>query len=383
MTAALAGVTAPSVRVQVPAWGAPWIDVGLVDETAVTGQTTLELGGVSISATVVSGGTYQGRAQYHLVGGAGGWGLSLPPEKYRDDAGVKVSVVLRDLASATGETLGTTPTDLRGPHYARRAGGAYETLNELAPKAWFVDFDGITQFGKRSTQTYTGDATRVRVDKAARVVELALDELDPLLVPGVVVDGNPPATDVEYELNESRLTCRVYYGRDETMTDRFFAAVEAIVNAIYPTLRYSSVYEYRVVTQDGQRLNLQPSRTQLGLPDLGGVPVRPGVSGFRSTVKLAEQVLVAFIDRDPSRPCVIAHDAPDAPGWFPQLTEYGDGGDFVALKSAVDAIQGKLDDFVSKYNSHTHPTGVGPSGPTAQIETPVGAQSSAQFIKVK
>jgi hypothetical protein len=383
MSATLANTIVTRGVVQIPQYGTPWIDVTLADETTLSGTQTVTLGSVAMSATVASGGADQGRSRYRLACGAGGWGAELPAKAYRDDAGVKVSRVLQDLASETGETLAGVPSALRGAHYARASGPAFVVLNELAPKAWYVGFDGVTRFGLRPAQTYTGDAPRVRIDKGARVVELALDEFDPTLVPGVIVDGNPPATDVEWEITDTRLTCRVYYGRDATAGDRFFAAVEAIVMALFPTLRYGSVYEYRVVTQSGNRYNIQPVRTQSGMPDLAGVRARPGVSGFRSTVKLGEQVLVAFIDRDPSRPCIISHDDADSEGWFPQLVEFGAGGNFVALKPAVDAIQAKLDDLIGKYNSATYPTGVGPSGTTTQPETPVGAQASAQFIKVK
>lgn len=381
MSSSLAGVTATHALVQVPKHGTPWLDMTLAEEVALTGQQTAVVGGISMQATVVSGGSFQGRARYKLAVGAAGWGNTVAEKAYRDDAGVKVSRVLADLAADCGEQLGPLPTTLRGPHYARVNQPAFVTLNELAPRAWYVGFDGVTQIGQRATTTYTGDAARVRVDKAARFVELALDTIDPTLVPGVVVDGNPPATDVEYEQNETRLTCRVYYG--ET-SDRFFDALGKVIDGLYPQMRYAGVYEYRVVTRTGKKLNLQPVRAQTGMPDLTGVPVRPGVSGWRATVKLGELVLVSFVDRDPSRPVCTQHEDADGPGWFPELCEFGDGGDFVALKTAVDNIQAKLDDFItSKYNMHVHPTGVGPSGVTTSTETAVGAQDSAQFIKVK
>ncbi len=55
----------------------------------------------------------------------------------------------------------------------------------------------------------------------------------------------------------------------------------------------------------------------------------------------------------------------------PTTVEVGGGGDFVALKSAVDAIQQSLD-------THVHPTGVGPSGPVA---VPLGPQASSTTLK--
>lgn len=49
----------------------------------------------------------------------------------------------------------------------------------------------------------------------------------------------------------------------------------------------------------------------------------------------------------------------------------GNGSDFVALKSAVDALQVAVD-------THVHPTGVGPSGPNS---SPIGPQASSTNLK--
>jgi hypothetical protein len=62
-----------------------------------------------------------------------------------------------------------------------------------------------------------------------------------------------------------------------------------------------------------------------------------------------------------------------APGQYLRVTQAGaesEEGDFVALKSAFDALQAAFD-------AHVHPTGVGPSGTT----TPVGPQPSSTTLK--
>jgi hypothetical protein len=381
MTALLGTEPVLGARVHVPGWGLPWIDATLTEPATLTGEQTFEIGGVTISATIVAGGPWQTRARYRLVGGKGGWGASVPAKAYNDDGGVKVSKVAQDLAAACGETLGPLPTTRRGPHYARDAKAAYLTLHELAPRAWYVDFDGVTQFGQRPETTYSGDATIVRNDQAARVVELALDTIDSTLVPGVSVAGNPPATDVEYELGPSRLTCRVFWGAPKLA--RRLDAYAQIFDALFPNLRYAGVFEYRVVTQEGERLNLQPVRVATGMPDLARVPVRPGVSGFRSDVTPGELVLVCFADRDPSRPQVFAHDHADSEGWLPSVSEIGEATDFLATKEAIDTLQQAFDDFTGTvYPAHTHPTGVGPSGPVAgSPPAPVGALPSTDILK--
>jgi hypothetical protein len=380
VTTLLGDVPSSRARVQIPAFGLPFFDVELTEPTALEGDTSLSIGGLSHACAVYSGGVAEGKARYRCVAGAGGWGLKLPPAAYNDDAGVKVSSVMLDVASACGETLGGLPTTRLGPHFARPEMYAYQMLNYAFPRAWYIDAAGVTQIGARPTGTYSGDATPVRIDLAVGVVELALDALDAALVPGVSItlpDGTttPPATDVEYEVTPDRLTCRVYWRPQRA--DKWVA----LFNACFPWLRWVGSFEYRVVTQEGERLNLQPARVATGMPDLARVPVRPGVSGFRSEVKLGELVLVEFADRDGSRPQVTNHDHADSPGWIPTLTEHGDETDFLASKEGLDAVQAALDDHINNYNTATYPTGVGPSGTTTAPSTPAGAQPSTTKLK--
>lgn len=381
MTTLLGTEPAMTARVQIPGYGLPWIDVTLTEPSTLTGSQTFTMGGVPIQATIVAGGPYQSRARYRLVGGAGGWGQSVKRKAYNDDAGVKFSKIATDLALEVGETLGALPTTRRGPHYARQESAAFLTLHELAPRGWYVDLDGVTQFGTRPVSTYAGDGTVVRLDQAARVVELALDTLDPTLVPGVQIAGMPPATDVEWEIDATRLTCRAYWGAP-VGSERLDAWAQ-LFDALFPNLRYAGTFEYRVVTQEGERLNLQPVRAATGLPDLARVPVRPGVSGFRSDVTAGELVLVVFADRDPSRPQVIAHDHADSEGWLPSITELGRTTDFLATKTALDTLQQDYDDFkTTVYPAHTHGSGVGPTTPvTGSPPTPVGALPATDKLK--
>jgi hypothetical protein len=184
-----------------------------------------------------------------------------------------------------------------------------------------VDFDGVTRFGLRASVVFDGDAPRVRVDPAIGVVELAASSLVGLL-PGVVIDGRGPASDVEIELTPERLTARAYYAASPLT--RRARALASIFDAVDPRRRYRGTFEFRVLSQSGDRFTLQPARAASGLPLLENVPVRPGVAGARADVQLGELVLVTFADADPSRPCVVAHDAPDAPGWMPLTIELGE-----------------------------------------------------------
>jgi len=62
------------------------------------------------------------------------------------------------------------------------------------------------------------------------------------------------------------------------------------------------------------------------------------MAGLRADVQPGELVLVVFADADPSRPCVVAHDAPDSPGWMPLALELGGPG-ALGVARITDAVQ--------------------------------------------
>lgn len=317
--ATLNGASVTRARVHAPAWGRWWADLDLAEPVALSGAAGLVVAGQAMAGTIVSGGAANGRAAYRVVGGGGGWGRTLPAKPYNDDAGTSLRTVLSDAAAEAGETLSDVPATLLGPHYARHAGPASALLNLLAPQNWYVDFAGVTRIGQRAATTYAGTAPRVRVDPLAQVIDLAVDSIAGL-VPGVQVDGMRPATDVEFNLDPKRLTARVYYAA--APLSRSLEAQRKILELLDPRARYRGTFEYRVVTQSGERLNLQPVYAAAKMPDLANVPVRlaPGIKAQHLPGSL---VVVAFADADPSRPFVFAGDAPDAPGWQPLGVDIG------------------------------------------------------------
>lgn len=332
--ATFGGVACTKARVQVPAWGCWWAGVDLAEPEALTGAQTLSLAGTALACTVASGGAANGRAAYRAVSGAGGWGRVVAKKSYNDDSGIALSKILGDLARDVGETITDIPDTRLGPHYARPECRAYEVLNLLAPKNWYVDFAGVTHIGQRPASVYSSGAARTRVSPMVGVIDLAVDTLDGL-VPGVSVDGNRPATDIDIELTPDRLTARVYYSAQHS-SSRMLEAMAECLAALDPRARYRGCYEYRVVTLEGNRLNLQPVRVASGLDDLEAVPVR-GPAGVGATVTLGETVLVVFVDADPSRPCVVAHDERDSPGWMPLFVELG-GAPLLSVACQTDPV---------------------------------------------
>ena len=83
--------------------------------------------------------------------------------------------------------------------------------------------------------------------------------------------------------------------------DRMKAAMAAVLEAMVGArLDYLARYPARVVSQDGNRLELQPDDPRI--PGIPGVPIRVGVPGLTLKVPSGARVLLAFEGGDPSRP---------------------------------------------------------------------------------
>lgn len=326
----LAGHRVTHATATLPAWGRWYASANLDGEHTLSGRVELKMADLTLSGTVLSGGPDKGRSSYRIVGGAGGWGRTIPDESYDDDAGVKTSTVLGDAAAAVGETLDTSTlssSDRQGPRYTRPEGPASALLERHASKAWYVGEDGTTRLGRRAASTLPPKVTHGPVDRARRTVTLASESIAAIL-PGLVVDGLE-AVDVVHELTPSGLRSTVW-GAISGRADRAVEAIRAIVDQLDPFRKFRGVTEYRVVTQTGDLLDLQPVLSSLGMPDLPRVPMRPGVSGCRSDVMLGSTVLVGFVNSDPSRPYVAAFEGADGAGFTPLLTEI-DASTFVKL----------------------------------------------------
>lgn len=363
------------VRVTIPKWGCWYAEAEVDTEVTLTGRVSLTVADLRLSGTILSGGPRLGTSSYRIVGGAGGWGRILSPkrEPYANDAGVKLSTVLTDAAQEAGETLGRVSTTARvGTHWTRPEGPASDVLELVAPRGWYVDESGVTQIGARPASVLPAGVTRLApLDKARGKIELSSESIAKIL-PGVVVDGME-AVDVIHEVGDDGLRSTVWGQADlgalESMRD--------LVEALDPDRKFRGVTEYRVVTQTGDRLNLQPERKSTGMPELRRVHVRPGVAGCKWQSALGSRVVVGFIDSDPGRPYVAATEEAAGEGFTPtrieifveELVKVNGAASFVALSDKVDAHFATLKAWGE---AHVHPTGVGPSGPPP----PIGALES-------
>lgn len=321
-------------RLEIPGVGLWYASVELSDEVALEGAVTLTVLDTTWQGFVIAGAALDGRSRYRIVAGAGGWGNDLPARAYANDAGLQISQLVADVASEAGEPAPTgAPTTRLGPHFVRPAAPASFALNLLSPRAWYAQPSGVVAFGARSDAP-ASKAPVVARNAAARMVELALTDTAANIVPGASTEFGT-AADAEIEIAPEGVRARLYAA---PAAGRRAQAYARILAASDPGARFRGVFEYRVISQAGERLNLQPVRSRPNMPDLARVPVRAGVPGVKCQHAPGSQVLVAFIDGDASRPAVVGFDSPDQPGWQPLAYEMG-GPLALGVARVTDPVQ--------------------------------------------
>jgi hypothetical protein len=113
-------------------------------------------------------------------------------------------------------------------------------------------------------------------------------------------------------------------------TSGALSSLQTLLRQLDPDRAYRGVTEYRVVTLEGERLNLQPVHVSSGMPDQRRVPVRPGVAGCRAEVALGSRVLLGFVNSDPDRPYVASFEDAEGAGFQPDTLSLLAGGSAAA-----------------------------------------------------
>lgn len=338
MTASLNNITATHARVSIPAFGAWYAEVDLDGEHTLSGVCSLVIADLTLSCAVLSGGPENGRSHYRLVAGSAKWGNTIPKKYYVDDAGVKASLVLQDAAAECGETIDVSNVTARlGAAFVRPAGPASRVLEQLFPQAWYIAENGTTTIGARTAGTLPAGVTHGPVDLARGTVTLASESIATIL-PGLVVDGLT-AVDVEHECTPEGLRSKVWGARGAS--SRFVSNFKAILDQLDPDRAFRAPVEYRVTSLTGDRINAQPVRASLGMPDVTRVLARPGLPGCKGNAKLGSRVLISFIEADPSRPVVTGYEDAAGSGYVP-TTLVVDASS--SIKIGADATKGAARD---------------------------------------
>lgn len=323
MISVCGGVIAIKGRIQIPSKGVWWCDLDLPEDEILSGEVAVEVLDATFHGTVIAGGVAMGKSSWRIAGGTGRWGEVISAKYYVNDAGVSRALVAKDAAQECGEKIDVSGLDgVLGTSYVRPRGSASLVLDRVAPHAWRVGFDGVTRAQSPSPPAGLSvlelDAPRMREQPQYGLIEISSDRIAHIQ-PGMVLDGRI-ITDIEHRIDAENGVRTVLYLADEPQSRRV-SAIEKAVRRMLPELRYSGIYEYRIVVQEGERLSLQPVRSAVGLPDIRRARVRMGSPGIRADHRLGSVVLLAFVNSDPSRPVVVGFDDPESPGFLPTKLE--------------------------------------------------------------
>jgi hypothetical protein len=333
--ASINGLVVVKAFVTLPSSGVWTADVWLPADGDLSGAVTLKIAGLTLVGTVVRGGSYAGSAAYRIVGGAGGWRKSLEPKVYRNDQGVKLSLVLGDLARETGETVSLGTDASLGPAFVRRRAEASRVLREVVPGGWWVAPDGTTQIRPRVSSAVDPKTYQVvNYEPLTGIANIATEEPE-RFVPGcaIAIPKGPTVTAklVRIHLDKSALRVQAW------PADDVLGGLEPLVRAQLPLTDFHAFYEYLVAGQSGDRLDLRPGLSGLGLPDLPGFLPRPGAAGTKATLQPGSRVLVGFANGDPSRPFAAFYEPPGGGGFLPVSASL-DASDDVEIGGSADMV---------------------------------------------
>lgn len=346
--AAINGQRLTSVQLTVGNAGPWYADCDFEADPAVSGRVELVVGQLKLSGTIDTraSGAHTLQRRVRVVGGAGGWGESVAPKAYANDAGVKARTVAEDAARAVGETIGDfVPRDERvGKAYTRQAGPASRTLEDvLGGVAWWVDYAGVTRAGPRPRQVLPPSSYEVLAyDPRDRIVTLGVDN------PAAVVIGSVLSERLEAPLTVRAIELRVTAGELRVMawcggSEAGFGPVTGLMRAIAQRStdgKLHGLYRYRVTRMVAERVELQAVKRLVGLPDLLPLSMWPGIAGAHAELAPSAEVLVQFIEGDRAQPVVTHFAGKDGTGFVPTRLTLGgvDGPNAARNGDAVEVL---------------------------------------------
>lgn len=142
-----------NLTLSIPARGLWVADAKLDDVIKFTGAAvTLVLASLTLVGAVVRSGNYSGVGSLRIVGGKGGWRNTIPQRFYTNPHGLKLTPILKDAASAAGETITIDEDADLGEFFTREEAPASRVLNQLC-ESWYIEPSGNTRVGPRVTPT--------------------------------------------------------------------------------------------------------------------------------------------------------------------------------------------------------------------------------------
>lgn len=330
-------------------------------------RTQLQVDSLSLSCTVVSVDTaVVGHTKAHVVGGAGGMSKTISAKNYGN--GPSLRTVLVDMLVQQGEVLSADSDKLVLLARLRTwqafadvpLGEQVSRLLESQGASWRFSDDGsvVVVVDRFNSQLQLPTDASVSESSAAGSVTYSVPSIDKVPRPGttfgevmineVVINADPRTTLVT--LHQQQLS-------------DFFSYLKR------SDARLSALYPGSVVKQnDDGTLDVNPDDVRIKGAGLQRLDAKFGVPGVTVAVSPGERVYVAYDANDANRPFVAGFEGERSRDFLITLGKANEA-QFVALANIVnanfEALKTYLDNLKTGYDAHTHPTGVGPSGPPA------------------
>ena len=357
-------------------WVGAWVldvDLDLASTSPLpSGKVTPNIGDATLAGTIDASATgrFGEKARARIVGGAGAWSSTPSPKHFHSDAGVLSSTVIQATASEIGETANDANPITYPADYVRLGRDPNTGLGVDAPasrvfgdRGWYVDANGVTQVADWPVLSPSADVSVLDYDPEMRRLTLSADSI---VWPGTVFTdskfGTLTVRDVEISIAPNRFRITAWCAGSSS--SRLQAVLRGQIRE-YAGIDFAKLVRYRisVVGVDG-RLQLDAVDQTDGFPSMLPLEVWPGMAGFWANISAGTEVLVEFVDRDPSKPKVRGFAPPSAS----DLANYV----AVALAPLVDA---RISAIVSSYNTHIHGGGT-ISGSTDVPKTTIPPQDS-------
>lgn len=143
--ASYSGVRITNGHIAIPRYGMWSGDVSLSEDVDVRETDSLVIGNLSMVGHVYRQAKFGGELRCRLIGGYGGWRTKIPKKQYSFNSGVKLSTVLKDAATESGEKIVITNDRVIGNGFVREEAMASRVLRQLAGEFWYIDPAGVTQ----------------------------------------------------------------------------------------------------------------------------------------------------------------------------------------------------------------------------------------------
>lgn len=299
----------------IPLIGMWTADLRLATSQMVTGQATVVIGNLSLLGTVYRADDYGGQVRVRMVGGYGGWRVSIPPQGYGNASGVQLSTVLQDAASACGEQVNVSSNPNVGNAYVRTqfptsvAGDVlWQMLSQGFIPAWYVGPSGVTQITAWPSVAVSTPFTVTDQKTDEGLVTIATEDYASWL-PGCTFTS-PLLTS-----GETFTSAGVHYvwGTDGTFRfevftgttgDRVLGPFQQMVEREVAPLRFFGRYEYSISNPSTSTIDGSPTDPSLGLPDVQQVPLT-GDSISTYTPPSGGTAHIMFVNGQPTKPVCV------------------------------------------------------------------------------